>query len=37
VIYVPPPFAADAIMEAIEPEIGFIAAITEDISIHDMM
>ncbi|KAL7315267.1 ligase of succinyl-coa [Mucor circinelloides] len=37
VIYVPPPFAADAIIEAIEPEIGLIAAITEDISIHDMM
>ena len=36
VIYVPPAFAADAIMEAAEAGIEFIAAITEGIPVLDM-
>jgi len=29
-VYVPPAFAADAIMEAIDAEIGLVVVITED-------
>ena len=37
VIYVPPPFAADSILEAIDAQMEVIVAITEGIPVLDMM
>jgi succinyl-CoA synthetase alpha subunit len=37
VVYVPPPFAADAIMEAAEAGVGLVICITEGIPVADMV
>src|SRR5215218_9140228 len=37
VIFVPPPFAADAIFESLDGAMSTVCCITEGIPVHDMM
>lgn len=37
VVYVPPPFAADAVMEAVAADLDLVVAITEGIPVADMI
>ena len=37
VIYVPPPFAADAILEGVDAQLDLVVAITEGIPVNDMI
>ncbi len=36
-VFVPPPFAADAILEAVDAGVGLVVAITEGIPVNDML